>query len=292
MGTDLRVTDPIRVLEKNKEVWSAAYAKRAKDLGPVLERIRGGADTIRASMDLSHGARCTWGGELLDRLVGATVLEVGGGSGETACTMLALGAERVVTTEIIAEAGDMMRALGDALGYGDRLEVHIGDFLTMPLGDPHSYDVVMAKEVLHHIPTVDEDRFVARTAEMLAPGGMARFKDPAVNSKLLDDLRWATPVPGRPSKLLQPARFAMWKESDEHPDRDNSTRHVMELLGRHYGRVEPIVTGTIGRYHRLVNSDRWHDVALAQLNRVDQRIPLAVQMKLGDNHGLSAYEPR
>ncbi len=285
-------TDPTAVLAQNQDVWSTIYEQRRQNLGPTVERVRNAEATIASDMANSHGARCAWGGELLERLKGATVLEVGGGGGEAANLMLALGAERVVTTEITPEAGELMRALGDELGFGDRLEVHIGDFFTMPLGSPHSYDIVMAKQVLHHITTVDEDRFAARLAEMLKPSGMARVMDPAVNSKTLDALRWAVPVPGRPSKLFQPAKFAEWKANDEHPERDNSTRHVLELLRRHFGRVDVMVTGAVARYHRLINSDRWHGPAMAALTRLDERIPQRVQMKLGDNHGFSAYEPR
>jgi len=285
------MTNPDEVLAKNQEIWAEKYASLAQNLGPILDRVRNPTEALRSHFHRSHAARCTWGGEILDRLKGATVLEIGGGTGENAAMMLALGADRVVTTEITEEAGDMMRAVADELGFADRMEVRIGDFFTMDLGAAHSYDLVVANAVLHHITTADEDRFIARTAELLAPGGMTRIMDPAVNSKVLDWIRWAVPVPGRPSRLFQPAKFAAWKETDEHPLRDNSTRHIIELLKRHYRRVDVVVTGSAARYHRFVDSDRWHDVAWAKLNRIDEKIPLAVQMKFGDNHGLSAYDP-
>ncbi len=284
--------DPAVVLERNREVWAPLYLQRRANLDSMVERIRDPHATIRAQIELSHAARCMWGGEMLDRIPGANVLEVGGGSGELACMMLALGAERVVTTEITEEAALLMAALRDELGYGDRMEIHIGDFLAMPLGEEHSFDLVIGKEVLHHVTTADEDAFVARMAEYVGSNGMVRLSDPAVNSRTLDALRWAIPVPGRPSKLIQRRAYGRWKANDEHPERDNSTSHVLKLFSRHFESVEVHVTGTLARYHRLANSDKWHDSVWAKLTALDEKVPVAVQAKLGNWHGISAYMPR
>jgi 2-polyprenyl-3-methyl-5-hydroxy-6-metoxy-1,4-benzoquinol methylase len=277
------------VLRKNQEAYASEFA--ATDPGPILARLRDPQGSLKAYYDRSIGAEVTWGGGLLERLPGARVLEIGAGSGETACMMLGLGAAHVTATEITEEAADLMRHLRSELGYEDRLDVHIGDFLTMDLGEPHSYDLVVLREVLHHIPTEIEDAFVARTAHFLAHDGMTRFKDPAVNSKLLDEMRWAVPTPGRPSKVLQPAKFEAWREADAHPIRDNSTQHYVEIMRRHYGRVEGFSLGTVSRFHRLVNSDKYNARAMRRLSQLDIKIPQRVHMVLGNAQRESCFQP-
>ncbi len=278
------------VLQKNQETWGAIFA--GEDAAPIVDRVRHARRTIDEYLALSTGGECTWGGNFIERLQGARVLEVGGGSGEVACMMLALGAETVVTTEITDAAEALMARVRHELGFDDRLEIRIGDFLTMDLGAAHSYDVVMVKEVLHHIPTSDEDEFVGRTAHFLKPDGIARFKDPAVNSKALDALRWAVPTPGRPSSVLQRKAYRSWRLADEHPVRDDSTKHYVQIMNRHYDVVEPYVRGTVGRFHRLVDSERFHDAAFSALSRLDALVPAPVQMVLGNVQRIDCSRPR
>jgi 2-polyprenyl-3-methyl-5-hydroxy-6-metoxy-1,4-benzoquinol methylase len=277
------------VLERNQATYSHIYSNTNPD--PIVDRVLRARETLEERFEWSSGALCTWGDGLLDRLQGARVLEVGAGDGETACMMVALGAAHVTTTEIVEDAHEMINQVAAQVGYENQIDCHIGDFLTMDLGPAHSYDVVMLREVLHHIPTKIEDQFIARTAHYLAPGGMTRLKDPAVNSKLLDELRWAVPTPGRPSKVLQPAKFAAWREDDEHPIRDDSTKHYAEIMQRHYGRVDYYVRGTIARLHRLVDSDRYHDAAYRRLSLIDARVPQSVHMLLGNVQRFSCYDP-
>jgi 2-polyprenyl-3-methyl-5-hydroxy-6-metoxy-1,4-benzoquinol methylase len=287
MGND--ISSKRTVLQKNQDDYASEYAET--DPGPILARVRDAREHLDSYFDQSVFAEIMWGGGLLERLPGARVLEVGAGFGETACLMIALGAAHVTATEITTEAADLMRHVSSELGYGDRIAAHIGDFLTMDLGEPHSYDLVILKEVLHHIPTEIEDDFVARTAHFLAPTGLTRFTDPAVNSKVLDELRWAVPTPGRPSKLLQPARFHAWREADPHPIRDNSTRHYTAIMSRHYGRVDGFAFGSISRFHRLVNTDRYHDRALRRLWGWDVRLPQRFQLIFGSAQRVDCFTP-
>ena len=277
------------VLQQNQEVWGTIF--REVDPHPILARVRDAQRVIADDLSWSTAAECTWGDGFLARLPGARILEIGGGSGETACMMLALGAAHVTTTEITDDAKGLMKHLGTELGYADRLDVRIGDFLEMDLGAPHSYDIVMLREVLHHIPTEIEDEFVGRTAHFLRPDGMARFKDPAVNSRVLDELRWAVPTPGRPSKLLSRAKFKAWRAADPHPIRDDSTKHYLEIMRRHYGRVDAHVLGSIARFHRLVDSEKYHEAAYRRLSLMDARVPQRVQLILGNTQRLSCYQP-
>jgi 2-polyprenyl-3-methyl-5-hydroxy-6-metoxy-1,4-benzoquinol methylase len=277
------------ILRKNQEVWGDIFHRT--DPAQILDRIRDPQATLKELETSSIGAECTWSDELLTRLKGANVLEIGAGSGETAAMMLGLGADRVTATEITEDARELMEQVAEGSGFGERLQVHIGDFLTMDLGPAHSYDLVVLREVLHHIPTEIEDEFVARTAYFLKPDGMTQFKDPAVNSRVLDEIRWAVPTPGRPSKLFQKEKFAQWRARDAHPIRDNSTKHYTEIMSRHYGRVDSFVLGSVSRFHRLVDSDKYHDPAMRRLTEIDRRLPQGVQRAVGSVQRLSCYEP-
>lgn len=91
----------------------------------------------------------------------ATVLDVGTGSGYQAAVLAEL-AKRVVSIERIAPLAEVARERLAELGYGDRIEVVIGDgSLGWPARAP--YDAILVAAASPHVPTA--------LREQLAIGG-------------------------------------------------------------------------------------------------------------------------
>ncbi len=202
--------------------------------------------------------------------------------------MLMLGAAHVTLQEITPSTEMIVKECLSQLDVDGTIEVLIGNPLEIDLGG--SYDVVVARRVLHHIPTPIEDEFVAILAACTADDGWVRITDPAVNSQRLDALRWVLPASGRPSRLSK-KKFAAWKAADPHPDRDNSTPHVEALFRRHFAEVRSETTGGVSRLHRWVDSERYHDQAQRALNVIDSKIPATVQNWLAAAHAITASHP-
>lgn len=124
-----------------------------------------------------------------------------------------------------------------------------GDFLENNLPS-QSFDFVVGKAFLHHLTIPVEKLFLKETARLLKLNGEARFFEPAVNSKLLDEIRWHIPVKSRPSKFNK-AAFKMWKENDPHPDRSLSSKHWEEAGKEFFTEVKTIPVGTLERFSRF-----------------------------------------
>src|SRR5690606_1515441 len=104
-----------------------------------------------------------------------------------------------------------------------------GDFLENNLPSKH-FDFIIGKAFLHHLTLPVEKMFLEETARLLHDRGEARFFEPAVNSLILDEIRWHIPMGKRPSKFNKKS-FAQWKENDPHPDRSFSSKH-WEMVGK------------------------------------------------------------
>ena len=271
----------------NQRVFSELYSAESPE--QIAANARRAPEYIAEQRRQWVGQECFWHGELIDRLPGANVIEIGCGSGQTAMTMLAMGAAHVTALEINDTTEHLVKEAAGILDYTDRIDIRIGDMMSMDL-DAKAYDIVICESVLHHITPPQEDEFIARTAELLAPSGMTRVSDPAVNSKTLDAIRWAIPTPWRPSSL-QREKFAAWQAEDEHPLRDNSTRHVAELLGHHYGRVEWMTHGVIARVQRAFPDGEYLPKLRQRMVRFDAWLPDVVRNPLAAFHGLSAFDP-
>ena len=231
--------------------------------------------------------RLFWDEGLRRRVRGRRVLEIGGGDGRNAIFLLMLGAAHVTLQEITPSTERIATECARQLDVVDRLDVRIGNPLDLDFGDPH--DVILGHLVFHHIPTPIEDEFAEMMSANTADDGWLRIVDPAVNWKALDELRWLLPAPGRPSRLSK--RWDAWKASDEHPERDNSTDHVVEVFRRVFRHVEAETTAGLSRLHRWVDSERFHDPALRALNRIDSKLPHWLQYRIAANHSITATEP-
>lgn len=208
-------------------------------------------------------------GGFADRLPGRRVLELGCGQGTNALVMGALGAE-VVAVDLASESRRIIEQAAARLGIRT-VQALTGDASDLEL-DPGSFDFVVGKAFLHHLTHEQESRCLARVAEVLKPEGEARFFEPAVNSPWLDRLRWAVPVPGRPSSL-QKEKFARWKDADPHPDRDNSSAHYARAAARSFGQVRVVPIGSLERFCRLLPQGELNRAYRRWAHRTDLRLP-------------------
>lgn len=183
-----------------------------------------------------------------NQLKGKRVLELGCGDCILAVVMNKLEAT-VYANDISNKSGEIIAKLNESLLKDNPITFVQGDFLEAPLAD-NSFDMVVGKAFLHHLTLEEEAAFMKKIARILTPGGEARFVEPAVNSKVLDALRWMVSVPGRPSSL-QSKKFAAWKATDPHPQRDNSSSHYKKLGLRYFKEAEIIPIGFIERFSRL-----------------------------------------
>lgn len=183
------------------------------------------------------------------KLKGKKVLEMGCGDCVNAAVMAALGAE-VYANDIADASGIIISKINENYNFEHPIKFISGDFLKNEL-EADSFDFVVGKAFLHHLSIPLEREFLRETARLLKPDGEARFFEPAVNNKILDEVRWLIPVKNRPSKL-QVTSFKEWKENDPHPDRTFSSAHF-EKAGEEFFGVTRIQTiGTLERFNKFI----------------------------------------
>jgi hypothetical protein len=116
---------------------------------------------------------------------------------------------------------------------------------------------VVGKAFLHHLTHETEKEFLKKIIQSLKSDGEARFVEPAVNNKFIDQLRWMVPVTRRPSSL-QTKKFKAWLAKDPHPIRDNSEKHYRQLGLRFFKNAETNSIGAIERFHRFLPDNKWN----------------------------------
>jgi SAM-dependent methyltransferase len=164
-----------------------------------------------------------------------------------------------------------------------------GDFATirMPL---QSFDFVVGKAFLHHLTHEVEEVYLEKVSRVLRPEGEARFSEPAVNSRLLDELRWMIPVPGRPSSLNAGA-FARYKQTDPHPERDNSSYHYQAVASKFFSSVRIVPLGSVQRLERLLPKGTVNDSFSRFAFKLERGLPSWMRLKLARAQLLVFREP-
>lgn len=232
--------------EKNREHYEKLYADYS--ISNILHWI----NNLDKFLDSATTTEASWFGlyqnNFREKIKGKKVLEMGCGDCTNAAVMAALGAE-VYANDIASTSGEIVRKLNENYSFKYPIVFVEGDFLENNLTSK-SFDFVLGKAFLHHLTIPVEKLFLKETARLLKPEGEARFFEPAVNSKILDEIRWHIPVKGRPSKFDK-AAFAKWKESDPHPDRSFSSKHWEKAGATFFSTVEIIPVGTLERFSRL-----------------------------------------
>lgn len=190
-----------------------------------------------------------------DRLRGKKVLEMGCGDCNNAAVMAALGAE-VYANDIAPACGKIVQNLNANYDFPVAIKFIAGDFLKNEL-EGRQFDFIIGKAFLHHLTLPVEQQFLKETARLLKNDGEARFFEPAINSKLLDEIRWMIPVNNRPSKLNK-TKFKKWKEEDPHPDRSFSSKHFEEAGLNFFYSCEITPIGAMDRFRRLIRNRKWN----------------------------------
>jgi 2-polyprenyl-3-methyl-5-hydroxy-6-metoxy-1,4-benzoquinol methylase len=239
--------------EKNKLHYEAMYADYP--ISNILHWI----NNLDKFLESATTTETSWFGlyqnNFQDQIVGKKVLEMGCGDCTNAAVMAALGAE-VFANDIASASGEIVKKLNENYSFRHPIVFVEGDFLKNNL--PSNYfDFVVGKAFLHHLTIPIEKHFLDETARLLKPDGQARFFEPAVNNKLLDDIRWLIPVKGRPSKINKSA-FKIWKENDPHPDRSFSSKHFENAGAAFFDSVKIIPVGTLERFNKLIKKREYN----------------------------------
>ncbi len=234
--------------EKNKLQYEALYANYS------ISNILFWINNLDRFLDSATTTETSWFGmyqkNFRDKINGTKVLEMGCGDCTNAAIMAALGAE-VYANDIATASGEIVRKLNKNYKFKYPIVFVEGDFLDNKLTS-QSFDFVVGKAFLHHLTLPIEKLFLKETARLLKPEGEARFFEPAVNSKILDEIRWHIPVKGRPSKFNK-ASYKVWKDNDPHPDRSFSSKHWKNVGEEYFSNVEIISVGTLERFSRLLS---------------------------------------
>ncbi|MDG1731300.1 MAG: class I SAM-dependent methyltransferase [Algibacter sp.] len=185
-----------------------------------------------------------------DTVKGKKIMELGCGNCANVAVLAALGAE-VVANDISDYSGDIVNALNENYKFEHDITFVKGDFTSHDLPE-QSLDMVIGKAFLHHLTLAHELEVIKKISQVLKPDGEARFFEPAINSKFLDELRWAVPMNNRPSKLLSPNAFKQWEDLDPHPHRDNSSKHFKRLGHQFFSHIEIVPMGMLERFYRIL----------------------------------------
>ena len=274
-------------LDVNKQHYDHSYSD--VDVSAIVAKVR----DVDRFLDDATVTDATWvalyQGDFRARLRGADVLELGAGNGLNALVMAALGA-RVVAVDISEVTPRIIADAAGRLGLTGSITALAGDFADMHF-PRDSFDFVVGKAFLHHLTHEVEDRYLRNTAAVLRATGEARFTEPAINSRVLDAMRWMVPVPGRPSRLNARA-WARYKAEDPHPDRDNSSQHYRDAGLRYFEDVRTIPLGGLHRLYRLLPKGEFNRAFRRAAFRAERLLPAPVQSKIAEGQVVIMRRPR
>jgi 2-polyprenyl-3-methyl-5-hydroxy-6-metoxy-1,4-benzoquinol methylase len=183
----------------------------------------------------------------LVNLEGKRVLDIGCGTGWTSLLLAQRGA-KVTAVDISSRQIEILRYNAEQYGLSDRMDAVCGDITEMQWPGA-SFDICLGAAFLHHLELDEEEMILTEIGRLLAPGGTAYFVEPAVNSQLLNKMRYLVPVRGRPAIWSK-----NWKEyvrSDPHPHRDLSSNHFRQLGQQLFGQADVEALGIFNRLERL-----------------------------------------
>jgi SAM-dependent methyltransferase len=250
----------------NKQYYDKFYAQvRIQDIVSQAQHYKEFLDDAIQTDTSWHGM---YQNGFRNRLAGKSVLELGAGNGLNAAMMALLGAE-VIACDISDVTATIVTEINQQLGT--TIQPITGDFSRMEF-EPASFDFIVGKAFLHHLTHDLESEYLKRVAALLKPDGEARFFEPAENSEFLENIRWAVPVPGRPS-ILDKKAFQQWKEKDPHPERDHSSQHYQQAGSLYFDETHIVVMGSIERLCRLVPPGKFNREFRRWAHRVELKLP-------------------
>ena len=273
-------------ISRNREHYDHEYAQVNADI--LVAKVR----RLKAFFDDATKTDTSWHGfyhgGFAERLAKKRVLELGCGNGLNALVMASFGAD-VVANDLSPETARILKEAAAKLQI-ESLQVFVGDFATIPF-EPHSFDFVVGKAFLHHLTHELEDHYLSKAARLLKPTGEARFCEPAVNSPVLDKMRWMIPVPGRPS-MLSKTKFLKFQEQDPHPKRDNSSDHFRRVGEKFFFDVGIVPIGSLERFCRLLPPGNFNRRFRRWAHRVEVVLPMWFRLKAARSQLIAFGRPR
>lgn len=247
------MTNTTQNIKKNRAHYNKRYAQ--VNIQSILNKLEHLDDFLSDTTTTDTSWVCMYMDGFATQLKGKKVLELGCGDCTNASVMAALGAE-VWANDISEKSGDVIAQVNEATPFNYPIHFVSGNFLDTEIPD-NTFDIVVGKAFVHHLTHQQETQFLEKIVKLLKPDGIVRFVEPAVNSKVLDILRWMVPVSGRPSSL-QRSKFKEWLETDPHPIRENSGKHYKSIGLRYFKEVTVVPIGALERFHRLFPKARWN----------------------------------
>lgn len=237
--------------DKNQEKNILFYEKQYSNYS--IKNILWWLNNLEGYLEFATAHETSWfalyQGNFKDKIIGKKVLEMGCGDCNNAAVMAALGAE-VYANDIALSSGEIIKKINENFEFKYPIKFVEGDFLKNNL-PAHSFDFIVGKAFLHHLTLPVERLFLKETARLLKSDGKARFFEPAVNNKILDEIRWYIPVGKRPSKLSKTA-YKKWKDEDPHPERSLSSKHFTLAGKEFFSDVKVMPIGTLERFRRII----------------------------------------
>lgn len=239
----------IQNTKKNKSHYDSKYSR--VNINSILRKVR----NVEAFLLDATKTDTTWvglyHGNFKNELKGKKILELGCGDCTNLAIMAALGGE-VYGNDISEKSGFIINELNKNYTFDYPLKYISGDFLDSNLNQ-NKFDIIIGKAFIHHLTIEQEIEFTRLIVKYLKPTGIVRYVEPAVNSKLIDEIRWHIPVSKRPSKF-QKKKFDKWKKNDPHPERDNSSNHFKKIGYKYFEVVNIYPFGTIERFCKIIPS--------------------------------------
>ncbi len=270
----------------NIEVFDQAYGP--EQVGRIVEKVRNSDGFLDHAIEIHTSWRGMYFDSLHHQLHGKRILELGAGNGLNALILGRLGAE-VLAIDISPASESLINAAAEELKMTN-VRALSGDFPSLGI-DSSAFDCVLGKNFLHHLTHEQETVYLEKVVAVLKRTGFARFFEPAVNSPLLDALRWFIPVPGRPSKL-QGQAFRKWKAMDPHPDRDNSSDHFRTVGQSLFQDVKIDYLGSLERFGRLIPNSPQRDGYRRWAHRFEKRIPRGLRKAIARSQTITYANPK
>lgn len=254
-------------ISRNIEHYDSVYNQVKID--QIVSKVR----NLKKFLDDATKTDTSWHGlyqgDFANQIKGKKILELGCGDGLNALIMATLGAD-VIANDISTESENIINKAASALQIFNITPIS-GNFSDL-FFEKSSFDFIVGKAFLHHLTHETESLYLHKVSTLLKSNGEARFFEPATNSQALDKLRWAIPVPGRPS-ILNRNSFAEYKKRDPHPERDNSSNHFTELGKQYFNNVQIIHIGSIERLCRLLPQGKFNRSFRQWAHRIEVKLP-------------------
>ena len=272
----------------NRDVHERAFA--AIQPSTMVERLRQYRQCLDELVQTRSSWRALYVDKFADRLSSARVLDLGSGDGIGTLIMASFGA-RVLAVDIAPSSGSLIREAAKRLDIADRIDTETCDILDLVL-PTKSFDFVVGKGFLHHLTHDQEEYCLEQCARWLKTSGEARFSETAENNRLIDQLRWYIPLPGRPSCLDRAAFRAYKAINPSHPPRNNSSKHFRQVCSRFFEQVTVIPAGGVERFHRLLPPNSRLEISYRVLaGRIENVLPYRIHMSVARGQSLILRRP-